>query len=457
MILLPRNRSLRWRLGVQLVASAAVLAIVLILLFQSFARQIAEESLDNVLLASATSILEGVTVRDAQIEIDIPYAAMSMLGSVSDDRVFYRIDGAGGILTGYETLPASTLTATTPQFGSATFNTFQVRTVTLSKSISLSGRTERVAVTLAQTQEGLADRLNNLFIQAMGLGMGFFAVATALALWVVSRAFLPLQTLAQSVERRGPSDLRPFRTDVPVEMSPLVTALNGFTTRLVRALTRSEDFIAEAAHRVRTPLATVRTQAEVILRRVDKEENRVAMKQMIRAVDESSRAAGQLLDQAMVNLRTDALEQADVDVADCVSDVVDRLNPVASLRDIDLVKSVAATAPIPGDVILIQNAVTNLLDNAIKYAPSETTVSVTVTDTPAGAQITIRDQGPGFGEKDPTRLLDRFVRGDASDGTVGSGLGLTIADQVFVAHGGRLTLTNNETGEGACVTAYLPR
>jgi two-component system sensor histidine kinase TctE len=159
----------------------------------------------------------------------------------------------------------------------------------------------------------------------------------------------------------------------------------------------------------------------------------------------------------MVNLRTDALEQADVDVADCVSDVVDRLNPVASLRDIDLVKSVAATAPIPGDVILIQNAVTNLLDNAIKYAPSETTVSVTVTDTPAGAQITIRDQGPGFGEKDPTRLLDRFVRGDASDGTVGSGLGLTIADQVFVAHGGRLTLTNNETGEGACVTAYLPR
>jgi two-component system sensor histidine kinase TctE len=239
-------------------------------------------------------------------------------------------------------------------------------------------------------------------------------------------------------------------------MAPLVASLNGFTGRLSRSLARSEDFITEAAHRLRTPLATVRTQAEVILRRVDREDNRAGLKDIIRAADQTSRAAGQLLDQAMVNLRTDALDRSEVSLADCIGDVVARQKPVADLRDIALIAEFDDIPPVLADPILIQNAITNIIDNAIKYAPAESTVRVGVTSTGAEAVISVRDEGPGFGDDEPGDLLRRFQRGRAGAGTVGSGLGLTIASDVFAAHKGRIALTNVKGGRGACVVACLP-
>jgi len=450
----PRTRSMRRQLIAQLVASSAILAAVLIFLFQGFARQFAEESLDNVLMASTTSILESVTERNGAVSVDIPYAALAMLGSVSDDRVFYRIDHGTEFLTGYGDLESADLGADgRTGFAASEFRGDQVRVVTASRLLSIG----RVTVTVAQTQDGLSARLDTLFRRALVLGGAFFLLASGLSIWVATRAFRPLDTLARSVARRGPADLSAFAPTPLQEMVPLVAALNRFVNRLKRALGRSEDFITEAAHRVRTPLATVRTQAEVLMHRIEKDENRQTLRDMIRAVDESSRAAGQLLDQAMVNLRTDALDRAEVDLAACLSDVVTRLRPMADLRDISLRADLSDTCPISVDAILIQNALSNLLDNAIKYAPPETDVRVTTHCANGTATIRIEDGGPGFGAEDPEPLKERFVRGRSATGTVGSGLGLTIASQVFEAHGGHLTLSNREGGLGACVEVSLPR
>ena len=130
---------------------------------------------------------------------------------------------------------------------------------------------------------------------------------------------------------------------------------------------------------MRTPLATVRAHAENTLRRVDREENRASLREMIRAIDESSRAAGQLLDHAMVSLRADQLELEPLDLNALVVELVDRLRPVAELKDMEIRLETGARGAIMGDTILIQNAVRNLLDNAIKYAPSETRIAVTTT------------------------------------------------------------------------------
>ena len=226
-------------------------------------------------------------------------------------------------------------------------------------------------------------------------------------------------------------------------MESLVGALNGFMSRLKTSLTRSEDLIAEAAHRVRTPLTTVRTQAEITLRRVDKPENRQAVREMIRAIDESSRAAGQLLDHAMVSFRSDHLEMEDVDLGRLTCDTVDRVRPMADLRDIDLEVTVVDRAmPVKGDPILMQSALMNLLDNAIKYSPPDSCVHVTTTLTASEAIIVVRDEGRGFPKADMGRLTRRFVRGSNTDAVVGSGLGLTIAHEVARAHGGRLSARN---------------
>ena len=227
--------------------------------------------------------------------------------------------------------------------------------------------------------------------------------------------------------------------------------------RLDTALKRSEDLIAEAAHRVRTPLATVRTKAEITLRRVDKPENRQAMREMIQAIDESSRAAGQLLDHAMVSFRAEHLARADIDLGRLTTEVVDRLRPVADMRDIDLtLRLPESPLAARGDAILLQSALSNLLDNAIKYSPPDSTVTITVGRDGAKGAIDVVDAGQGFPEGDLSKLTARFVRGGNTSGIVGSGLGLTIAEEVARAHGGALSLSNTPTGDGAWARMTLP-
>ena len=215
-------------------------------------------------------------------------------------------------------------------------------------------------------------------------------------------------------------------------------------------------FIAELAHRVLTPEATVRMQAEVTLRRVERDENREALREMIRAIDESSRAAGQLLDHAMVTFRTEHLVAESFDFQARVDELGTRLRPIAELKEIDLNWQLGAPLLIKGDAILIQNAVRNLIDNAIKYSPTESSIKLTLSERHSGVALELMDQGRGFLDDEFKLLTDRFVRGSNAQDTIGSGLGLTIADDVANAHGGSLELKNNTEGVGACVTFYLP-
>ena len=313
-----------------------------------------------------------------------------------------------------------------------------------------------VRATIAQTRNGQKQTLRQISQTVLFLGIGFFAIAMVLTFYAAQSTIGPLRRLAASVSRRGPQDLRPVESPVPSEMVPLVRSLNQFIGRLKKSLSQSEEFIAEAAHRVRTPLATVRMQAEVTLRRVERDENREALREMIRAIDESSRAAGQLLDHAMVTFRTDHLVVESFDFQVLVDELVTRLRPIAELKEIDLGWQMGKPALIKGDAILIQNAVRNLIDNAIKYSPTESSIKLTLSQGRSGIALQLIDQGIGFPEKDFELLTDRFVRGSNAQDTIGSGLGLTIADDVANAHGGSLELKNNTEGVGACVTFYLP-
>ena len=357
------------------------------------------------------------------------------------------------MLTGYDDLPQNSNNETS---WTAIYRDTPIRLVQVSRSLPIQGSLETIAVTVAQTQDGLALTLSKISSTAIQIGAIFFAVATVLAIWTARSSVRPLNTVADAVSRRGPADLRPVTTPVPAEMAPLTRALNAFIARLARSLSQSEDFITEAAHRVRTPLATVRAQAEVTLRRVDREENRASLKQMIRAVDESSRAAGQLLDHAMVAFRTDTLEQSKINLGAVLDEIVERQLPVAHLKDIQINQSSAPDCIVQGDPILIQNAVTNIIDNAVKYSPHETVVTVSLMREKDRVILTVIDQGPGFEAENIDTLTDRFARGTNVGQTVGSGLGLTIANEVVKAHKGALSLSQNTNGDGACVTLSLP-
>lgn len=446
--------SLRNRLVFTLIGGAAILALLLYLLIRGYATQVAQQGQDNILGASVTSILDAASIQDGRIEIDIPYASFSMLNTPSDDRVFYSIYQDQAFLSGYDGLvPLATPLDRQTVFQNMEFRGDVIRLVTASRTLVGQGGPTRITVALAQTQDALAGTLAGISRNAAMFGAGFFALAALLSYWATSATIGQLKRLTDSVARRGPQDLRPFTQPVPTEMQPLVGSLNRLVHRLDHSLKQSEDFIAEAAHRVRTPLATVRSHAEATLQRVGKPENRQALRSMVRAIDESSRAASQLLDHAMITFRADNLERQEIDLVELVSDLVLRMTPVAEMNDLELRMTNDGSVRFHGDPILLQSAIRNVFDNALKYSPSDSAVEISVTEDPRPG-IRICDRGPGFPPDEIDQLTARFRRGFNSEGTIGSGLGLTIAKDVVVAHGGTLQLANREGG-GACVTLFL--
>ena len=450
--------SIRRRLFFQLAAVVALLSLAFVLVVRVVAENAAERTQDDILKASATAIADSLRSEADGVTLDLPYSALSMLGTINQDRVFYRVETGGRTLTGYDDLPP---TRTAPTRGAPAFSTHdylgvEVRAVAVLRPIGSATDTRDVTVTVAQTRLGLEAISRRITATATGVGIGFFVLATALSLWAANSALAPIVRMTDAVARRGPKDLRPVTAETPSELAPLVEALNSFMGRLRASLLQTEDFIAEAAHRVRTPLATVRAQAEVTHRKLNKPEHKAAIREMIRAIDESARSAGQMLEHAMVTFRADSLAMDDLDLAAMMGETCDRLGPTADLRDIDI-EQVMTGAPVPfsGDGILLQAALQNILDNAIKYSPADSAIRVELAVAEA-ITLSITDQGRGFGGSDLDHLTTRYARGGNVGDIVGSGLGLTIAHDVARAHGGRLDMTEN-AGGGACVSLILPR
>ncbi len=443
--------SLRARLSLTLIGGAAGIAVLMFFVVRTYAAQIAQQGQDSILEASVTSILDAAILRDGVVEVDFPYAAFSILSTDEDDRVFYSIRQDGELLSGYDGLPRVAVAGEAPLVHtSSEMDGAPIRVATAARTLVGASARMRVTVSVAQTQDALAVTLNRISRNVGLMGAGFFFLSLLVASWATTTTIRPLERLTNSITRRGPKDLSPVARPVPLEMAPLVFSLNKFMARLDTSLRQSEDFIAEAAHRVRTPLATVRSHAETTLQRVEREDNRQALRAMVRAIDESSRAAGQLLDHAMITFRADHLETQALDLVDLCEDLVTRLTPLAEMKDIALTVVSSGAVQVEGDPILLQNALRNLVDNALKYSPVESEITIEVQSAPR-PQVIVRDEGPGFPPAQIQSLATRFSRGDNAKDTIGSGLGLTIAQDVATAHGGTLILSNLPEG-GACVT-----
>lgn len=454
---MTKSGSISRRLTVLLACVAALLSVLSWSMVTSFARQAAERTQDNILEASASIIAEALRSEDGEVRLELPYAAFSMLGAISEDRVFYHVSADGQTLTGYGDL-APDIAAPAPgqvDFATVTYRQASLRMASITRVVLAGAEPVAVTVSVAQTRNGISAIATDLSRTAAALCVAFFVLAVGLSAVVARTSLHQLNTVAEAVARRGPSDLRPLRSKAPAELAPLIQSLNRFIDRLAQSLRRSEDFIAEAAHRVRTPLATVRAQAELALHSTQTDAEKQRLRQMIRAVDESSRSAGQLLDHATVAFRAESLANDRIDLAQVAATVTAALEPTAGMKDIDIQLQSQPTV-VHGDGVLLESALRNVLDNAVKYSTSETVITVSVEAEGGQGRIVVCDQGPGLGEGPFEKFTERFHRGDNARGIVGSGLGLTIANDVLVAHGGRLLLDQNKKGGGTCVSLSVP-
>jgi two-component system, OmpR family, sensor histidine kinase TctE len=454
--------SLRRRLLIRLFGALALLTAGLFAFVDAYAQRAADSAYDQLLQAAALSIADTIRVEGGRIAVDLPYSSLSILAMARRDRIFYRIDApGGGLVTGYGDLPVTQREAgdRNTAFQNATYREMPIRLAVLDRLIAHPQLSGWVRIVVAQTREERESLARGILTNAF-LPIALAVVAGGGLIWFgVRQALAPLASLEQMIRARQPNDFRPIEIPPPAEVSQLVQAINSLLARLHGNLDTMQTFLADAAHQIRTPLASLRLQAELAAEEDDPESLRRSVARIHRNAVEASQLTSQLLSHAMVIHRSEALEPEAIDLAALLDHVVPRARPISDDVLIRLdIDEVAYQAFIAGDPISLTEAMTNLVDNAVKYAGQGGDVTVRLGPLPDGGgfQIDVADRGPGIPDAEKEKVLQRFGRGSAGTGTIGSGLGLAIVKAVADAHGGALRLLDRPGG-GLIVRLEFPQ
>jgi two-component system sensor histidine kinase TctE len=408
----------------------------------------ADRAYDRLLLASASAIAERSVLREDGVHVDIPYVALDMLASTAQDRVFYAVSGPDGkVVTGYENLPLPKRRdgedPQDPVFYNSVFKQTPVRIVALRSFVSGSNLTGYVTVQVAQTR-GDRDGLTYSLLRQSALWMLVIAIAGAVAAWIgVSIGLRPLAQLREALGRRSSDDVRPVLHDVPEEFKPLVAAINGMLHRLDGGLSSMRNFISDASHQLKTPLASLQSQSEMALRETNPEDVREALIKVNKSAQRTSRLAQQLLSHARAT--GDSQTFTDLNLVQLVRESIEILLPQAVAKNIDLGYEGDAKASLQCDRALIGELILNLADNAIKYSPVGSIVTLGVRVEEGQLHLIVEDNGPGIPQKDRLSVFERFVRLQNSSAE-GCGLGLAIVREIASRHGTKVSLGDSQAG-----------
>ncbi len=309
------------------------------------------------------------------------------------------------------------------------------------------------ALVLAQSMEPTYETLEQLALVAWVVGIAGVVLAGFAGRAVATNGLRPVRRLTSAAERVARTDqLEPIAITGDDELARLSAAFNKMLESLSASRLRQAQLVADAGHELRTPLTSLRTNLE-LLAQADRSgglpaEARAEVLDDVRAqIDEMSTLVDDL-----VELARDEPMQRDpepIDLADVVEAAAARVRrraPTGTIIDVD-------TEPwlVMGEPVLLQRAVTNLLDNAVKWGPPEGVVSVHLRE----GQLTVRDRGPGISAADLPHVFDRFYRSVEARTLPGSGLGLAIVRRTAERHGG-LTTAGNAPDGGAVLTLTLP-
>ncbi|OWT74682.1 MULTISPECIES: ATP-binding protein [unclassified Achromobacter] len=273
-------------------------------------------------------------------------------------------------------------------------------------------------------------------------------ILLALLYYSVRRALRPMTQISSGLERRSPDDQTPLpEEDAPGELRALLRAMNGLLRRVGRLIDQERRLTADAAHELRTPLAALRAQWEVLQRADDGDVKRESEERVTRGLERLDRLVSQLLTMARLDSTTRANFGHQVNWRTIIDQAVSDCLWLSNRRDVDIdvewPDKSQAPLPIAGDTDALAILLRNLLDNAIRYGPCGGRVRVVLTPT----RIFVDDQGEGIDADLLPRLGDRFFRA-AGNQEAGSGLGVSIAMRIAQNHGLVLRYSKRETQPG---------
>jgi len=273
--------------------------------------------------------------------------------------------------------------------------------------------------------------------------------------WIVDRGLKPLQRLTAEVQRRDARSMTPLSQDgLPREIAPLVAELNRLLERLRDAFAVQRNFIADAAHELRSPLTALRLQMQLLDRAPDEAARNEARARLGDAVARAVHLVEQLLALARSEPRETPVAFVPVDLATVSAQAVADTHAFAIERNIDLGLEAADAVPLRGDPEALRILVRNLVDNAVRYTPPGGAVQVRCTPAAGGALLEVDDTGPGLAPDERERVFDRFFRRAAVQES-GTGLGLAIVKAITERHGANIML-GSAPGGGLKVTVSFP-
>jgi two-component system sensor histidine kinase QseC len=279
----------------------------------------------------------------------------------------------------------------------------------------------------------------------------------ALLVWIsISKSLDSLRTVSRAISGRDAGKLDPIDTGIaPIEIRPLVDAINRLLSRLSLSMSRERAFTADAAHELKTPLAAIKVQAQVALSAQDVTQQRLAMQRVIQGVDRSAHLAEQLLQLARLD-EYDKIPCSPVVLDPLARDAIVANEAEALRKDVSIILLADTHPEVIAEPALMRILLCNLIDNAIKYGNVGGRVEVAVWEDTHGVQLTVRDNGPGVAEDERGRLTDRFFRASGTSAS-GSGLGLSIVARIVAYFGAQLSFDTGIDGRGLTVEISFPR
>ena len=419
------------------------------------AQRLTDRTFDRWLIDAARSLAHQVRLVDGRAMVDLGDEAEAVLAYDVVDKTYFSVRQDGAHVAGHRDIPSQGAHAARyedAQVFDARFAGHPVRVA----SVMVGSGEHQAQVLVAETltkRQGV-----RLDLQLMLLPLGLLLLIAAAAIMLALRwTIRPLALIAARWNERSHASLQPIALQgVPAELLPFATALNDLLARIHQLLVRERQFAANAAHQIRTPLAGL----QLGLARAADAPDLASARQVIAELQGSTQRTARLLQQLLALGRLDPetafdLDARPVDLVSLAHDVGALYLDAATARHIDLAlitPDVAVPATVHPD--LLSEALGNLVDNALRYAPRGAAVEISVSDQPP--TLLVSDSGPGVPADERSAVLERFVRGRSATAD-GSGLGLAIVREIADLHQAQLTLEDSPLGGLAVRLVFQPR
>ncbi|MGK9052653.1 sensor histidine kinase [Neorhizobium sp. CSC1952] len=455
------GRPLAVTLGVWIVP-AIILAMGSTLWFSATTvQEMADSAYDRSLAGAVRAIDANISTESGGVGVELPYNLFEFFQLTAQGKVYFNVSTSDGLVQIGDVLLPETPNLKQGQlrFHDGDYFGEIIRVGALSRPLDPAKPDgTQITIQVAETKLSRTTFQNELIIRAILRDILVVAVLGALIGVGVYMALKPLNRLREAIDAREPDELKPLEVaGLPKEVRPAVEAMNRLMARNVEQAEQQRRFLDDASHQLRTPMTILRTQIDYALRQSNPDEVRAALQSSKVVLDRSIRTTNQLLAlaKARTSQGTETYPQASIDVAESLAEVVRMLWPRIRSRRMDCVVDPPEVAlRIRANEGLFQEAVMNILDNAIKYGPESSLLTVTLLREDGWVVVEVMDEGPGMEEEELAYAGTRFRSGRRV--TSGSGLGLAIALTVARASGGSMQVRNRSDRSGLIVSVRLP-